>query len=253
MVGISPKFKELLGDRWDKLETVTYKQTHELFLSIGENERVGYFASAMSDYDIATQLSECIDYSTNTCNFSSNEYIELLKNIQASSNPQLNPNSDVYGFFAGNANLDIEGAYPYAFAFITSYDKERTLPDKEEYAFEADYGGGVIWSQGPCYYYDYKPLSNSKGERIYDNSNYNAISEKSKVKDIAWEYIKFTLSDEAEARYRYLHLSAAYINKEKNQKHAEEALIHYIKRCISGIPNLRDNDAEKNRTDRRAT
>lgn len=157
----SLRFSEAIEYAKQKMEQTNKKNTYLTLLG-----RDGYVYSLVRE-----NFNSLIDYNGKKANIASSKYVEWLKNAKEFDNKGYfnPPGLDFYNtkyYFVLNSDFDVQAAF-----------------------YNLSPGGNC---QG-------KPVADSEGNVYTSSSNFIGISSSSKNKEIAWEFIKYVLSDEIQS------------------------------------------------------
>lgn len=123
-----------------------------------------------ADYLIEDKLSDFIDVEKKSVNLNSDAYITLLKEVkELSDNHAFDADVDFYNteyYYAATCDYDVQAAF-----------------------YELDEQSGLAYSM---------PMADSEG-KVAVNANYGmALNSASQNKDLAWEFMKYLLSEEVQ-------------------------------------------------------
>ena len=185
MYGVNNRFTTDLVTRFQQYETVTHRQIFELYQKFAAES--GLYAYQELDVlnFLARNILEYVDFEKKTCDFMNEAFIQLLRDLKTATNPQ----QITYGMVGTNGDSGYifttpmfeEAAQKYMFKFAIT-----------EYLYYPAFFPFVE----PQAFVDFKPVVNEAGSLLINTYPYS-ISEASQNKELAWEFLKFLASPEA--------------------------------------------------------
>lgn len=219
MIGLNSKFQDI-GDRAIlNKDTLSYSDLLTYYDALKQKD--GY--SLEVDFDVTRIIftDDFVDYSTKKSYFDSPEFIKLLEMAKSAREVSREFNTSG-GYDAKSKELEEHFKNKYLFYIIRPhfdyiYFMQRTEPYiNYEYAPSQDT------------YINFKPMGNKKGEISLYNPAYS-INSNSQNKELAWEFLKFAISDKAYEDMDYSYNFDFYVNKKTSEKSFKSALETYIK------------------------
>lgn len=247
-VGINKDFKDMIDSAYFNKDTISYREMLDVYSGLDESIKAEYALFEGNNIYAATNLSGLIDYDNKKSDFDNDYYIALLEEARLSADKKYTYNGkgpSYLGIYDRWFNsYGIQG-YPYVFCITLVACKSLFLPEKEDYVLHTDLGYGTDSLEGPTgKFIDIKPFVDNNGKIYISSSSFYGINANSDNLELAWEYLKFSLTDKANI-VSNLHINSLNLNKEINEKYMIDDLTHYIKRAVSGEPKLSDMEAEK--------
>ena len=182
VVGVNNMFSDELVEMFRQYDTISYRQLLDLFLGLPDNG--GHFLGFNMDVlNIAdANFIDFIDLENNTANFDSDEFIGLIEDAKAATNPQKAMDGELglrlCGGVIPKARL-VEHSYNYLFFLAGSHSLQVFFPHLREEVFT-----------------HFIPLTTSNGEIMTHSNHQFLINAASENIDLAWEFLKFLTTDE---------------------------------------------------------
>ena len=240
--GIAGEFKNKTTPIFIEFDTVKYSDLIEMYNSLDSKDKSNIYLSSANVTFISAILSNAIDYENKTCEFNNGNFVKLLESSKNISNPQTNA-AKPGAYYLPKWGSTLVDNYPYLFGFAY-YMKALCFCD--DYVLETNYGMNYDVIEDPAgHFADFKPLTDEAGNALLEYNGYFAINAHSPNIDLAWEFIKFTLTEESKGRYNNQHSDYIVLSKERNERLTKENLIYHIKKCVSGNAKLKDSEAEQ--------
>lgn len=167
---------------YDSIDYFELIDLHKMAGNHGENKY--YLTQSTSLINpICTNINKYIDFENKTCDFNNQEFIQLLNDYYNNSDPErlLWYGYIMYPSYIPNVEIDLSGKYN--FLQIQSMNLQYFMP------YEFDYFNYFV------------PIVNEKGKIDVNFQDAFIINRKSDNKALAWEFIKFLTSEEANDLY----------------------------------------------------
>lgn len=177
MIGVNNTLGSELVSKFSRHDTITYRNMLNLYVET-PNISGFYLQNNFSTYYvIAGNIDQFIDYENKTCDFDNEEFISLITDAKNATESVDAGNSSTYGTARARDELS---AKKYLFKNVTSTGYQYFLPYKEFSDFV-----------------NFIPVANPKGQiYIYPVMRF-CISEQAENKELAWEFLKFLTTPEA--------------------------------------------------------
>ena len=212
LIGVNNTFPDGFADRFKQVETISFSELLDVFLTL--DDRGG--RSAAYNLDAITFVSNNFrrfaDYESKTAHFNNESFISSLVGWKEATDPQKITDGEI-GWSRVSHILPLEhqkeSARMYLFSNEPNYTYQIFLPPSD----------GDIFTH-------YMPVVTDAGKLIIDPARRYLISESSKNKELAWEFLKFITSDE---RISGFDIRTAHpVNKEVFRRLAPDHLTNLI-------------------------
>jgi maltose-binding protein MalE len=185
LVGVNNMFSDELVERFRQYDVISNRQILDLYLDFPDNggRFVGFNFDVVNI--IAGSIREFIDFETNTANLNNDEFIKLLIDAKNGTNPQ--------------KAIDNLLGYTITSGFVT---REDLVENIQRYLFFYTFAPNTLQVFFPHTedeeFTHFIPLATDSGE-IKTYTNQFLINAGSENIELAWEFLKFLVTDEAHA------------------------------------------------------
>ena len=184
--GVNNRFSADLVARFQQSETVTNRQIVELYKEFAGESGLYAYQDLDTLIFLLRNIQEYIDYENKTCDFVNGEFIKLLHDLKEATNPQRIAN----GFLGTSGDHEL--------IFTTPMLEEEALKYMFRYADSGQFYYPALFPfVEPQAFMDFKPVVTESGELQIGVLRDFAISEASTNKELAWEFLKFLTTPEA--------------------------------------------------------
>jgi ABC-type glycerol-3-phosphate transport system substrate-binding protein len=211
MIGVNNVFSPDLADKFRQYDKISLRELLDLYNSVEDkgHRYISQNIDALSaTYD---NINAFVDLENKTCSFNTPEYIRFITDIKNGTAPQKIANGEIgftYGFtYFSKANQE-EYALSYLFANTESNVYQIFLPNTEDEILT-----------------HFIPLVSENGKLNLVPIKRFCINEASKNKELAWEFVKFITTPEANEG---VFIPTFPVNKELFQTYAVAELTQYI-------------------------
>ena len=220
-IAANSHFSEELVYMLNEVDSVTYDDLFEIYKNL-DNAEGFYFARSFNiTAAILENLYKFIDFENKTCKFDTAEFVQFITDALAFTNPDEVENTGM-GSSSNMIPADeiLENSKSYLFQLFTD----------SNYHYFLDYE----WNNP---FPNLKPLADSDGRLSITPSQLYAIPASSQNQELAWEFIKFLTSEDADV---INYLSSFPVRKDLFIDFADHVINHYMilahTRNIKGIP-----------------
>ena len=182
LLGVHDSFSADLTERYRQYDRITYRELLDLYSSVPDKE--GRYLSKNIDAITATNanINSFIDLNNKTCDFNNPRYIAMIADAKQATPPQKTENEELnllFGKYMSKANQEA-CATEYLFDSALASDFLVYFPLNEEEVFT-----------------HYIPEAGENGALTIVPVRRFCIAESSQNKELAWEFIKFLTTPEA--------------------------------------------------------
>jgi len=176
LIGVNNVFSEDLAGRFKQYCEISTREMLDLYQ--GLNDRGNHYIDRNFDAIIAIRdnYGDFVDHENKTCWFNTDEFTKLLEDAKGATHPLRFENREL-GWYMGSdftrASQE-EAAHQYLFWKASCSRYEVLFPIVEKNVFS-----------------HFIPMVNNNGNLVFDPSKQFYISEASKNKELAWEFLKF--------------------------------------------------------------
>ena len=204
MIGVNNTFSDELVKSFKQYETITYRQLFDIYNNLPEKGG-RYFSRSMDAITaLNANLHTFVDFENKKCYFNTPEFIQFISDAKNSTSPQKIADGEEGLLF----NTPMPGlqqnryAAQYLFAEEASNRFLTYFREKEQLAQLFSFLGNEVLDrfmsdfdkQALSYFI---PLANSDGTLMLVPSKRFCLNANSKNKELAWEFIKFLTTPEA--------------------------------------------------------
>jgi len=181
VLGVNNTLSRDLVERYQQYETITYRQALDLYLEFADP---GLYLERSFDAAYVTDaaLKTFVDFENQTCFFNTAEFIQFITDAKVATEPAKITRGELGWTYSANiyrADLLAE-AQSYLFSKASNTDYWVFLP----------YTKGNVFTH-------YIPLVDNDGQALMMPRKRFCISEASQNKELAWEFIKYLTTPEA--------------------------------------------------------
>ena len=182
LVGVQTKHSQALTEQFKQFDAITYRELLDLYRHIDAKEGKYLCENIDAVNVILANINDFVDFENKTCNFITDDFIKLISDAKQATSPR-RVAEDNLGFLVGKGmtkSTQEEYARQYIFDHADERDFLVFFPYAEEQLFT-----------------HYIPLTSETGKLLIAPIKRLSISESSANKVLAWEFIKFLTTEEA--------------------------------------------------------
>jgi len=211
MIGVNNTFSSELTNKFRQYDKITFRELLDIYNSIEDkgNRSISKNIDALSA--TYNNFNAFVNLENKTCSFNTPKFIQFITDIKNGTNPQKIANGEIgftYGFnYFSKADLEVY-AKQYFFADVESNKYQIFLPNAEEEILT-----------------HFIPLVSENGKANVIPIKRFCINEASKNKELAWEFVKYITTPEANER---VFIPAFPVHKGLFKTFADAELTEYI-------------------------
>jgi multiple sugar transport system substrate-binding protein len=196
IIGINNTIPEVLVNSYRQYDTITYRQMLDVYSGLPNNS--GLYLDSNTDAILAinNSLMSFVDFENKTCNFNSDYFIELITDLKNTTNPQRAADGKLGEYKAVSLNLAEQEVYAQRYLFQTGdiveflFGAQIQIADSKLYPLFNPFAEKEVFTH-------FIPQTDDNSRIILRPFKSFYISEASKNKELAWEFIKFLTTPEA--------------------------------------------------------